>query len=131
MERLKKELPRFLVAGSSAVATDMGVYYLLLNFLSHSPAKAISFLCGTVVAYVLNKYWTFGQDKRSTSEVMRFAALYLTTLSLNVLTNKLTLTVLPGFVFIAFLSATAVSTTLNFIGQKFWVFRVQEGANAQ
>ena len=122
MEQLKKELRRFLVAGFSAVGTDMGSYYVLINFISHSPAKATSFILGTGVAYIINKYWTFEKKEHSMAEIARFAMLYLTTLGLNVLTNKAVLTALPGMVLAAFLCATSVSTVINFIGQKYWVF---------
>ena len=123
MSGIRRELSRFLVAGISAVATDMGTYFLLLNILNPAPAKALSFLCGTVVAYVINKYWTFEVSRRSYSEMCRFSLLYLSTLVANVGVNKLTLNVLPQMILVAFLAATATSTILNFIGQKWWVFR--------
>lgn len=125
-EELKKELPRFLVAGFSAVGTDLSIYYLLLDWLSYSPAKTISFLSGTVVAYLINKYWTFGRKEKSYQEMVKFLGLYLFTLAANVGVNRLTLGFLPddfySRVFLAFLLATGVSTILNFLGQKFWVF---------
>ncbi|MDA8100692.1 MAG: GtrA family protein [Nitrospiraceae bacterium] len=123
MHRLTKEIKRFLVVGSLAVGTDWGTYYLLLNVTSHSPAKAVSFVCGTVVSYFLNKHWTFEQKRRSLAEAVRFAAVYATTLGANVLVNKLCLLLLPGAVFFAVLAATGTSTVLNFIGMKWLVFR--------
>jgi len=123
MKRLRTELTRFLVAGSLAVGTDMLAYYALLKVTSHSPAKAVSFLCGTIVAYVINKYWTFERHERSFAEMTRFGLLYATTLGANVGVNKLCLLIFPGAVFLAFLCATGTSTVLNFIGQKWWVFR--------
>lgn len=123
MNSLSKEIPRFLVAGFSAVGTDMLFYYLLLNFLSHSPAKAVSFLSGTVVAFFINKYWTFGKKQKSYKEICLFACLYLFTLSVNVGINRLLLGLFPNRVFLAFLAATGTSTVLNFVGQKFIVFK--------
>lgn len=123
--RLKKEVGRFLVAGFSAVGTDLAVYWLLLHVLSHSPAKAASFISGTAVAYVINKYWTFEKGQHSYAEMGRFLALYLSTLFVNVGVNKIALLILPVSVNVslAFLVATGCSTVLNFIGQKWWVFR--------
>ncbi|MEA2018135.1 MAG: GtrA family protein, partial [Campylobacterota bacterium] len=72
MSKIKKELKRFLVAGLSAVGTDLATYYILLNFLSHDVAKAISFLLGTVVAFVINKYWTFEKHEKSYKEIFQF-----------------------------------------------------------
>jgi len=122
MSKIKKELKRFLVAGLSAVGTDLAMYYVLLNFLTPGLSKAISFLLGTIVAYVINKYWTFEKHDKSLKEMMLFAVLYACTLGLNVFTNNLVLDQ-TGVVFFAFLVATGVSTVLNFIGQKFWVFK--------
>ena len=116
MSKIKKELQRFLVAGISAVGTDLITYYILLNFLSADIAKAISFLLGTVVAFVINKYWTFEK------EMLQFGILYSITLGANVMTNKIVLDS-TEILFLAFLIATGVSTVLNFIGQKWWVFR--------
>lgn len=131
MNNLKKELPRFLVAGFSAVGTDLAVYYFLLNFLNHSSAKAISFLIGAIVAYVINKYWTFEKKEWLHSEIIKFLTLYIFTLGVNVSINKFSLSIFDGlvlnYVFFAFLTATTASTVLNFIGQKRWVFaRKQE-----
>lgn len=122
MSQIKKELKRFLVAGLSAVGTDLASYYLLLNFLSHDVAKGISFLLGTIVAYIINKYWTFEKHEKSYTEILKFGVLYSVTLGVNVMTNKIVLE-MTEIVFLGFLIATGVSMVLNFIGQKWWVFR--------
>lgn len=122
MSKLKKELKRFLVAGFSAVGTDLITYYVMLNFLHHDIAKAISFLLGTIVAFIINKYWTFEKYEKSYKEVLQFGILYTVTLGANVVTNRLVLD-FTEVVFLAFLIATGVSTILNFLGQKFWVFK--------
>ncbi|MGN7808430.1 GtrA family protein [Flavobacterium johnsoniae] len=122
MSKTKKELKRFIAAGFSAVATDLITYYLLLNFLSTFMSKSISFLLGTIVAFFMNKYWTFEKKERSYVEILRFAILYSLTLGANVLVNKLVLDN-SGIVILSFLIATVVSTIINFIGQKFWVFK--------
>ena len=122
MSKIKKELKRFLVAGISAVGTDLATYYLLLNFLETDIAKAISFLLGTIVAFIINKYWTFEKHEKSYKEIIKFGFLYSFTLSANVITNNIILDMF-SITLIAFLIATGVSTVLNFIGQKWWVFK--------
>jgi putative flippase GtrA len=122
MSQIKKELKRFLVAGFSAVGTDLATYYILLNFFDTDIAKAISFLLGTIVAFIINKYWTFEKPERSYKEIAQFGLLYSFTLGANVITNKIALDY-TQIVFLAFLVATGVSTVLNFVGQKWWVFR--------
>ena len=119
MSQIKKELLRFLVAGLGAVGTDLLLYYTFMNYLSSNISKGISFLAGTTVAFVINKYWTFEKHDRSFKEILLFGILYGVTLVINVLTNKLVLDY-TNIILISFLAATGVSTVLNFFGQKFY-----------
>ena len=118
----KKELLRFLIAGFSAVGMDLMSYNLLLSFLNYNFAKGISFLLGTAVAFLINKYWTFEKYKKSYVEILKFCLLYSLTLIINIVTNHYVLISLD-LVFLAFLIATGTSTVINFLGQKFWVFK--------
>lgn len=122
MNQIKKEIKRFLVAGFSAVGTDLATYYILLNFFNTDIAKAVSFFLGTIVAFIINKYWTFEKHEKSYTEIVKFGLLYSLTLGVNVMTNKIVLDMF-SITILAFLIATGVSTVLNFIGQKWWVFR--------
>lgn len=118
----RTQLLRFLVVGCSAVLTDFLSYTLLLHFLTHAPAKTLAFIAGTIIAYVLNKYWTFEKPGHNHSELGRFIMLYTSTLGANVAVNATVLFLFPTAVLFAFLCATGTSTILNFIGQKWWVF---------
>ena len=120
---LKKELLRFLVAGFSVVGTDASTYALMLKWLDEPLAKGISFILGSVVAFIINKYWTFESKSLSMSEMMRFSVLYLFTLLVNVTVNQSVLIIESKWLLLAFLMATGASTILNFLGMKFWVFR--------
>lgn len=120
---LKKELPRFLVAGFSAVGTDLVTYLILIDWLNKPIAKGVSFILGSLVAFLINKYWTFETKPLRVQETFAFTVLYLSTLSINVAVNHLVLYVFPLMLMLAFLMATATSTVLNFIGMKFWVFK--------
>jgi putative flippase GtrA len=122
-EMLKKQISRFLVTGSLAVLTDTIVYYLLIFIVSTIVAKGISFVSGTILAYVLNKRWTFNHNQRGVGSAIKFSVLYLSTLGANICVNELVLSQLNETYILAFLAATGTSTVLNFIGQKWWVFR--------
>jgi len=121
MNQIKRELNKFLYAGLAAVGTDLLVYYLLLNLLSTEVSKGISFIIGSVVAFIINKYWTFKKPEKSYKEMIQFGVLYSTTLGLNVMTNKIVLDY-TDIVLVSFTVATGISTILNFVGQKWWVF---------
>ncbi|WP_281541806.1 GtrA family protein [Maribacter aestuarii] len=118
----KKQLGKFVVSGLIAVVVDFSTYFLLNNYTGHNVAKGISFLTGSIVAYVLNKFWTFHTKEFSGTQLFRFFFLYVTTLAVNVLVNKGILNLFNNVLF-GFLCATGASTILNFLGQKFWVFK--------
>ena len=119
---LKKQFIRFFISGVTAVAIDLMVYYVLKETLDYNLAKGVSFLAGTIVAYILNKFWTFEEKKYSSVELIKFFTLYSLTLFINIYINHLALIISQSVLF-AFLTATGVSTVLNFVGQKFWVFK--------
>ena len=103
--KLKKQLFRFIIAGCCAVGTDCLFYYILSHYIDLSIAKGISFLIGTIAAYLINKYYTFEQTKKSKTEIAKFFALYISTLFANIGVNKISLILLPIiFKYIPFLS---------------------------
>lgn len=122
----RKEILRFLVGGGSAVVTDYIVYRLLI-WLSFgvTMSKGISFVTGSIVGFVINKLWTFESKKFIKAEVVKYIILYTITATINAWVNDIVL-LLFNIQLFAFLCATGVSTVLNFIGQKFFVFYKKE-----
>lgn len=126
LDSTKKEIPRFIVAGILAVATDYFSYLALTNVIDVDLSKACSFMLGSVVAFILNKFWTFESDKKITTAIMPFIVLYSSTFFVNVSLNHFSLVYVTDIKTIAFLVATSASTVLNFLGMKFWVFKVND-----
>lgn len=124
-----KQIKRFILCGGAAALTDFLTYYLYLQFTTNSPAKALSFISGAIVAYFANKFYTFEQRQRSYSEVIRFSILYFITFFVNVGSNKLSLILLSKIfderlnTFFSFVIATFITMCCNFVGQKFFVFK--------
>ncbi|WP_394884850.1 GtrA family protein [Clostridium butyricum] len=117
-----KELFRFLIGGGSAVITDYLIYVILLSIsMDISIAKTISFICGSIVGFIINKLWTFESKSFKKAEVGKYATFYSITAVINSLVNNLVLSLI-GMQSFAFLCATGISTVLNFLGQKFFVF---------
>jgi putative flippase GtrA len=115
-----------LVVGTLSVLVDLGVYSTLATGarLAVSLAKAISYLAGVVVGFVLNKRWTFESSRRSWQEATTYLVLYAVTLSVNVGCNRLVLSLFGAdHRPLAFIAATGVTTVLNFIGMRLVTFR--------
>ena len=122
-QNVQRQVKRFLITGVSAVCVDTLIYLILVTFYTTSLAKGISFISGTIVAYFLNKFWTFEKKSYSTKEIFKFLGLYTFTLGVNVCVNELILIHVVSSIIGAFIIATGGSTILNFIGQKWWVFK--------
>jgi len=125
MDKLKsttKEIPRFIITGILAVMTDYFSYLLLVNFIAVDVAKGTSFTLGAIIAFILNKFWTFEYVEKAIAAVIPFIMLYTSTLLVNVSLNHLSLIYISELKTVAFLIATSASTILNFLGMKFWVF---------
>ncbi len=119
----KKEIIRFLIAGTIVNATDFSVYYILFHFLPFSVSKGISFTCAGIVGYLLLKYWTFKHNQKSYAEIARYALINSLALGVNVLTNQSILKLRPGAVFLALITATILTGLFTFTCFKWWVFR--------
>ena len=122
----RRELLRFLIGGGSAVVVDYLLYQVFLRtgiFLSG--AKAASFFCGAVVGFVINKLWTFESRRFVGNEIGRYILLYSVSACTNTIINRAVL-LLTELELVAFFCATGTSTIINFLGQKFFVFRRRE-----
>ena len=123
---LAAQLTRFVAIGALSALVDFGIYHLLYALgLFPSGAKAISFICGTTTAYLLNRRFTF-QSAGGRARVAGFVLLYGTTFAINVGANALMLAVLPAMplrVSAAWVIAQGLATVINFVMLRTVVFR--------
>ena len=127
---LKTQIIRFFITGCLSAVVDFGLL-LLLSQLGMDPtmAKAISFICGTTTAYMINRRWTF-QAAHSTKRLLAVCLLYAVTFGLNVgIFHVVYEAALPlGHLWaktIGFVIGQAVATIVNFVVQRTVIFRVR------
>ena len=67
---------KFLIVGVINTAVGTSVMFLLYNLagVSYWPSVCGNYLCGGIVSYFLNKYFTFQNTERSLAQVGRFVA---------------------------------------------------------
>ncbi|CAK0769707.1 GtrA domain-containing protein [Azospirillaceae bacterium] len=124
-------LLRFLLSGSATAGVDAGVYWLFLTLgVVVDVAKVFGLVVGTIFAYAVNRFWTFGDTRRAVVrlQIPRFLLVYLLAILLNVAVNRLAITLieyagrqeiaLP----LAWFIATGCSATFNYFGLRFFVF---------
>lgn len=126
---LGTQLTRFVLTGGLSAVVDYGLLVLGMALgLSHSAAKALSWLAGTVTAYAINRRWTFVADP-SAKRFAAVAALYLVTFVLQwgtftVLYPWLERALGTGLAqFAGFVVAQGIATTVNFVMQRAVIFR--------
>ena len=126
---MKYDVSRFIVVGIATVFIDLIFYLILIDFSFEAPlSKGVSFTIGALFAYFINRSYTFQTSNRGMLRFIFFATLYVLTLTVNVVINEVILNLLNNFnyaLFIAFLIATTISATLNFIGMKYFVFSLK------
>jgi len=116
---------KFNVVGIMNTAVDFGVFMILNRYLGliYAVSQVISYSCGMVNSYFLNKFWTFQKREGFTAiEVTKFILVNLCSLGVSllvlyILQSKWSWEVLPSKVL-----ATGFSVGVNFLGNKFWVF---------
>jgi putative flippase GtrA len=120
------QLGRFVAVGALSALVDFGIYHALLGLgLWVHGAKAISFICGTTTAYLLNRRFTF-DSAGGKARLAGFTLLYGTTFALNVGMNALMLALLPAMplrLSLAWVIAQGTATTVNFVMLRTVIFR--------
>ena len=122
------ELKKFLAVGMIAVSLDWGIYLALVNFLGLGAvlSKSLSYIIGTMFAFVANGRLVFQSDLAPVN-FLKHLLLYTFSLLANTLLfayweSKFSFesTIILGT---ALLTSTFVSTVINFVGMRFWVFK--------
>lgn len=127
---LSTQLFRFVVTGGLSAIVDYGLLVALMNLagLEHTPAKALSWVAGTITAYAINSRWTF-QAEPSKRRFTAVVVLYLLTFALQVGTFALVYPPLEASLgiaaaqFVGFVIAQGIATTVNFIVQRTVIFK--------
>lgn len=124
---LKTQLLRFVLTGGFSAVVDFGLLRLLSEVfgIQVDAAKALSFVAGTLTAYLINRRWTFGATP-SRSRFLKVMALYALTFVVQVGVFHVVFSALddtPRTKLIAFVIAQGTATVINFIVQRVWIFR--------
>lgn len=76
---------RFVISGGSAAIIEYGTF-LLLSLALHTNvlvANSISFLCGLITSFLLNKHWVFGSKNAAHKEFVHYFILAIVNLCIS------------------------------------------------
>ncbi|MBC2580458.1 GtrA family protein [Clostridium sp. DJ247] len=119
------KLIKFCIVGGTNTLITLLFFYILnkvlhINYLTSS---LISYICGMINSYILNKKWTFhDKDKRVILQFAKFIVVNCISLGINLLViymlvNKFYIDSMLSQVF-----ATGFSTISNYVGNRLLVF---------
>jgi len=132
------EFLRFSVVGGINTGIDFGVFAVLFAWgVPLLPAHTLSYFCGIINSYMLNRKWTFKDkpskpslaqsESESTNQPVRQMLQFMV---LNIFTLAVTYGLLVWFhynwgwpMLVSRLVAVVASLTINFAGSRLWVFR--------
>ena len=122
---LRTVIFRYAVVGGINTAVHFLVTVVLVEsgLMSPVPASVAGFICALLVAYMLNRHWTFGQTDRPLERLYRFSAVSLLGLGLNTLIMYLAVDWLNWHYLIGLLLVAVVIPPLNFLLNLYWSFR--------
>ena len=130
------ELKKFLAVGMIAVCLDWGIYLALTNFfgLGAVLSKSFSYIIGTMFAFIANGRLVFHSDLAPVN-FLKHLLLYTFSLLTNTLffgfwKSDFSLDS-PMILGAALFTATFVSTVINFVGLRFWVFNNNRSAHVR
>lgn len=114
---------KFNIVGVFNTAIDFGVFILLHSLgIYFLIAQIISYSCGTLNSFIMNKYWTFSKiGSARLPEILKF--LFVNTISLSTSLLMLYLFRFYFSVIVAKALATMFSVIINFAGNKYWTFK--------
>lgn len=137
MERMKKifalEQSRFIVVGIMNTLIGMAAMFIAYNVfhLGYWLSSAMDYVIGSIFSYFANKHFTFKSEKKSASEVIRFAINILVCYGLAYGIAQPAMRLLLGdarlsvsiFEQISMLFGMCIFIVFNYFGQKYFVFK--------
>lgn len=121
--KLENQILIFIIIGGFATTIDFIIYSYLLDFISINFSKFISMLVSSLFSYFMNKIFTFNKGKNYNSKyLIKFYIIFLLNLLTNIFVNYYVYK-WTSIKILAFILATLFGMIVNFIGQKFFVFK--------
>ena len=134
MKIIDKKALKFIIVGIINTVVGTSVMFLLYNFagVNYWISSASNYIVGSIVSYVLNKYFTFNNKEKSVKQIVKFVvnislcyflAYGIAKPAVELMLTPLSVTVKEN---LAMLVGMGLFVIFNYIGQRFFVFKENE-----
>ncbi|MBO5930426.1 MAG: GtrA family protein [Clostridia bacterium] len=131
MQLIDKTTYKFMLVGIINTIVGTGVMFLLYNLagVNYWISSASNYIVGSIVSYILNKYFTFNNKEKSLWQMIKFvvniSVCYLLAYGIAkpmvaFILSPLSVTAKDN---IAMLVGMGLFVILNYMGQRFFVFK--------
>lgn len=125
---------KFILVGLVNTIVGTGTMFLFYNIFhtGYWIASASNYIIGSIVSYLLNKYFTFRSKEKSGKSIIKFVAnITVCYLIAYGVAKPCVSMILGGFSKaikenIAMLFGMCLFVVLNYFGQRFWVFKEEK-----
>lgn len=130
---IDRKFLKFLIVGVMNTLVGTVIMFGLYNFAhcTYWVSSAVNYILTSILSFFLNKYFTFGSREKNAGEVVRFAVniavCYVLAYGIAKPLCSAALVSMPTTVRdnIAMFVGMCLFTGLNYIGQRFFTFRVK------
>jgi putative flippase GtrA len=124
---LKDERVRFVIAGGINTLVGYSLFALLQFAIGHLTGYIatllISHVLASIVAFNLYRHFVFSVTGNSVVDFLRFQTVYILPLAINLAVLPVLVELLHWNVYLAQAIVVIVSTTISYLGHKFFSFR--------
>ena len=123
MPKRSLEFMRFCLVGAVNTGVDFAVFAVLSNIgVLLLVAQCVSYSCGELNSFLLNRTWTFKGSVQSSGQLIRFLGLNLCTLAITYGLLVYFHNSLAWPLLVCKLLATGASVGINYGGSRLWIF---------
>lgn len=121
---ISSQIFKFLSVGLFCTILNYLCFFLLLHLFEFHflVASGLGYIFGLLFGYYLNRVWTFQSVTDSFKQKMRYIFTYLFSLAIGLIFLQILVRNYGLVTEIANIYVILITTLLNFLGTKFWVF---------
>ena len=124
------QLIKFFGCTQAAWWLDLCIYTVLFQFIGLDAilSKAISYTCGAILSFTLNRRFTFKGNNSVAATLPRFIVINLLALGASLGSMHIFGNVLGVNMWICYFLSIVFSFSVNYLGNRFWVFKEDKDA---